>query len=62
VAWPEGATEAANLAVLCRHHHRVKHSPGWSVVNQPDGLLEWTTPVGRRFTTEPWAYLEPAPT
>jgi len=27
VAWPEGATEAANLAVLCRHHHRVKHSP-----------------------------------
>ncbi len=62
VAWPEGPTEAANLAVLCRHHHRVKHSPGWSVVNQPDGLLEWTTPVGRRFTTEPWAYLEPAPT
>ncbi len=62
VAWPEGATEAANLAALCRHHHRVKHSPGWSVEHRPDGSLEWTTPVGRRFTTEPWAYLEPAPT
>ena len=46
VAWPEGQTTAANLAALCRHHHRVKHSPGWSVVNRPDGVLEWTTACG----------------
>ena len=59
VAWPEGQTTAGNLAALCRHHHRVKHSPGWSVVNRPDGVLEWTTPVGRRFTTEPWSYSDP---
>jgi hypothetical protein len=59
VAWPEGQTSAANLAALCRHHHRVKHSPGWSVVTRPDGVLEWTTPVGRRFTTAPWAYSDP---
>ncbi len=62
VPWPQGNTEATNLAALCRHHHRVKHSPGWSVEHRPDGVLEWTTPVGRRFVTEPWAYLEPAPT
>jgi hypothetical protein len=59
VPWPEGPTAAANLAALCRHHHRVKHSPGWSVEHRPDGVLEWTTPVGRRFTTEPWTYFEP---
>ena len=59
VAWPQGQTTAGNLAALCRHHHRVKHSPGWSVVNRPDGVLEWTTPVGRRFTTEPWTYSDP---
>lgn len=59
VAWPKGQTSAANLAALCRHHHRVKHSPGWSVVTHPDGVLEWTTPVGRRFTTAPWAYSDP---
>ncbi len=62
VAWPEGPTEATNLAALCRHHHRVKHSPGWSVEHRADGVLEWTTPVGRRFTTEPWAYAEPLTT
>jgi Domain of unknown function (DUF222) len=59
IPWPEGPTAAANLATLCRHHHRVKHSPGWSVEHRPDGVLEWTTPVGRRFTTEPWTYFEP---
>ncbi|MCZ3386338.1 MAG: HNH endonuclease [Actinomycetia bacterium] len=65
VAWPEGATQATNLAALCRHHHRLKHSPGWKVECRTDGVLKWTTPVGRTFTTEPWAYTEavadPAP-
>ena len=59
VPWPAGPTRASNLAVLCRHHHRVKHSPGWTVTMLDEGLLQWTTPAGRRFTTHPWAYADP---
>ncbi|MEO8106482.1 MAG: DUF222 domain-containing protein [Actinomycetes bacterium] len=59
VPWPLGHTDSSNLAVLCRHHHRVKHSPGWSVTTSGQGLLEWTTPAGRRLATHPWTYFEP---
>jgi hypothetical protein len=61
VAWPQGPTSADNLAVLCRRHHRLKHSPGWSVSLAPDGTMTWTTPAGRTYTSEPWQYLEPTP-
>ncbi|MEO8105885.1 MAG: hypothetical protein ABI720_01080 [Actinomycetes bacterium] len=59
VPWPAGPTAATNLAALCRRHHRLKHSPGWSVQQDTHGVLEWTTPDGRRFTTEPWRYDDP---
>ena len=59
VPWPAGSTSADNLACLCRHHHRVKHSPGWTVQLTSDGAMEWTTPGGRRFTTQPWQYDDP---
>ncbi|HEX5017762.1 MAG TPA: DUF222 domain-containing protein [Actinomycetes bacterium] len=59
VPWPNGATSADNLACLCRHHHRLKHSPGWSLTSHPDGVLEWLTPTGHRFTTHPWHYTDP---
>ncbi|WP_448614828.1 DUF222 domain-containing protein [Modestobacter sp. URMC 112] len=52
--WPAGATSAANLACLCRHHHRLRHqAPGWSVTTGPDGALHWRTPTGRTATTHP---------
>ena len=54
--WPQGPTSAGNLNVLCRHHHRLKHSPRWSVIHHDDGVLEWRTPWGGRFRTEPWVY------
>ena len=44
--WPEGATSPANLSALCRHHHRVKHSPRWRHVLHEDGTSEWLTPGG----------------
>ncbi len=56
VPWPSGPTSAHNLVALCRHHHLVKHSPGWSAALHKDGGLEWTTPGGRRLVTEPWQY------
>ena len=59
VPWPEGPTAADNLAVLCRRHHRLKHSEGWSVTLEPDGAMTWTTPSGRRFSTTAWCYSDP---
>ena len=58
IPWPRGQTTAANLAVLCRHHHRLKHSPGWSAELDSDGVMVWTTPAGKTFCTEPWAYAD----
>jgi hypothetical protein len=57
--WPNGATTAANLACLCRHHHRLKHSPGWQVTHDAGGQMTWTTPTGHTFTTHPWTYPDP---
>ena len=59
VPYPAGVTGWGNLAVLCRRHHRLKHSAGWQTELDPDGVMTWTTPTGRTYLTEPWAYLEP---
>ncbi len=58
IPWPRGETTASNLAVLCRHHHRLKHSPGWSVELMRDGVMRWTTPTGKTFVTEAWVYAD----
>ncbi|MBF4513772.1 DUF222 domain-containing protein [Plantibacter sp. VKM Ac-2885] len=58
VAWDDGGTtDVGNLACLCRHHHRMKHLPGWNLDHGPGGVLEWTTPDGKQYRTEP----DPAP-
>ena len=54
VPWPVGVTGPANLAVLCRRHHRLKHSAGWRVALLADASMRWTSPSGRIFTTQPW--------
>jgi hypothetical protein len=59
VPWPAGPTSTSNLAVLCRHHHRLKHSAGWEVSLHPDGSMTWTTPTGRTVATDPWQYVDP---
>ncbi|NUJ88503.1 DUF222 domain-containing protein [Plantibacter sp. MCCC 1A11337] len=54
IAWQDGGTTAVdNLACLCRHHHRLKHLPGWNLEHHPGGILTWTTPDGRRHETRP---------
>ena len=60
--WPKGSTVWNNLAVLCRRHHRLKHSPGWRVELTEEGVMTWTTPTGRRYVTRPWPYIEPMDT
>lgn len=58
VAWEDGGTtDVGNLACLCPHHHRMKHLPGWNLDHGPGGVLEWTTPDGKQYRTEP----DPAP-
>ena len=54
--YPHGPTSAENLGPLCRHHHRVKHSPGWTYTLHPDGHAEWTSPGGTRRVTWPTAH------
>ncbi len=56
--WPRGQTVASNLAVLCRHHHLLKHSPGWTAELYADGVMKWTSPSGKTFRTEPWVYTD----
>ncbi|WP_407319218.1 HNH endonuclease signature motif containing protein [Isoptericola halotolerans] len=64
-----GTTSADNLAHLCRKHHVLKHRTRWSVrraapgrtgsdasTGEPLGLggvLEGTSPTGRRHVTRP---------
>jgi len=58
IAWEDGGTtDVGNLACLCRHHHRMKHLPGWNLQHAPGGVLDWTTPDGKHHRTEP----DPAP-
>ncbi|MGN6744150.1 MAG: DUF222 domain-containing protein [Amnibacterium sp.] len=50
-AW-DGETNARNLACLCRKHHRLKER-GWSVWQDDDGVMHWTSPYGRKRLTLP---------
>ncbi|HEY0260531.1 MAG TPA: DUF222 domain-containing protein [Lacisediminihabitans sp.] len=56
-----GLTAHGNLAHLCRAHHRLKHHTGWTVDPPDDGRLTWTSPTGRRYTTEPATRMRAAP-
>lgn len=52
-----GSTCACNLWLLCKHHHRCKHSPGWTFRREPDGTVQVTTPTGHTYTapaSTPW--------
>ena len=75
VHWPHhGPTDIANLASLCRHHHRITHHPHWTMHPTPDGWFWWTTPTGTLWSqrhgtqrtgptpTTPWTPTPPANT
>jgi hypothetical protein len=48
-----GRTCECDLAPLCRRHHQVKQSEGWTLQQPSPGVLVWLTPAGRRYTTLP---------
>lgn len=52
--WQFGnGTDHDNLAHLCPAHHHLKHMTDWAVRQVGDGVLEWTSPSGRVYLTEP---------
>ena len=51
-----GRTCLCNAGPKCRHDHRLKQHPGWTVDQLPDGTFRWTTPAGRSYDTEPTRY------
>ena len=51
--WAAGGTTClTNLTSLCQAHHRLKHTPGWSLTRADDGSLVWRTPSGARYRRE----------
>jgi hypothetical protein len=51
-----GKTDACNAGARSRRCHRVKQSPGWTLIQPKPGWHQWTTPTGRTYTQEPWRY------
>jgi hypothetical protein len=49
---PPGQTNTANLARLCRFHHRVKTHGDWSYHRDPAGSVTWTSPLGHVYTVD----------
>jgi len=52
----DGWTCECNLAPLCRRHHRAKQAHGWRLTQPQPGVLIWTTPSGRVYSTQPTNY------
>ena len=53
----DGPTDIENLALLCRHHHRVTHQPGWQMTQSPGEpddpvTFRWRTPTGRAVESQ----------
>ena len=58
VPYPAGATCEDNLDPACQRHHHAKHAPGWKLEQTEPGVMRWTTPSGRTYTTRPTQYEE----
>jgi Domain of unknown function (DUF222) len=54
--YPAGITCQCDLAPACRRHHRCKQAPGWRLTQPEPGVMCWTTPAGRSYTTRPTVY------
>jgi hypothetical protein len=54
--YPDGITCECGLGPACRRHHKCKQAPGWLLEQPEPGLMRWTTPAGRHYTTTPTIY------
>jgi hypothetical protein len=57
VPYPVGPTHPSNCKLYCRTHHLLKTfyggPGGWAERQLPDGTMVFTSPSGRRYTTQP---------
>jgi Domain of unknown function (DUF222) len=51
-----GRTCECNGGPKCRYDHRLKQHPRWKAEQPSPGIIVWTTPAGRQYTTEPTRY------
>ncbi|MCQ1949639.1 HNH endonuclease [Arthrobacter sp. zg-Y859] len=60
IDWAKGGpTDQGNLEHLCRRHHRFKTLGFWKACQPEPGVIEWTSPTGRVYRTEPFLELGP---
>ncbi|MCQ1945317.1 HNH endonuclease signature motif containing protein [Arthrobacter sp. zg-Y1116] len=63
IDWAHGGpTDHGNLEHLCRRHHRFKTLGFWKACQPTPGVIEWTSPTGRIYRTEPFLELGPPDT
>jgi 5-methylcytosine-specific restriction endonuclease McrA len=48
-----GQTNVDNLVHLCKGCHRLKHQSSFSTSQGPNGVLTWTSPGGKKYTSKP---------
>ncbi|WP_181032280.1 HNH endonuclease signature motif containing protein [Arthrobacter sp. ZGTC212] len=48
-----GTTDHDNLEHLCRRHHMFKTRGFWKARQHAPGIIEWTSPGGRTYRTDP---------
>ncbi|MDM7989030.1 HNH endonuclease signature motif containing protein [Arthrobacter sp. zg-Y877] len=61
IDWAKGGpTDHGNLEHLCRRHHRFKTLGYWKACQPTPGVIEWTSPTGRVYRTEPFLELDTA--
>jgi hypothetical protein len=54
IDWAHGGpSHTSNLGLLCRRHHRFKHTPGTDLIQLTPGTFGWTTPRGLQYVTRP---------
>ncbi|WP_181034552.1 HNH endonuclease signature motif containing protein [Arthrobacter sp. 08Y14] len=56
-----GSTDHENLEHLCRRHHMFKSRGFWKARQRSPGIIEWTSPGGRTYRTDPHLTLAAAP-
>jgi Domain of unknown function (DUF222)/HNH endonuclease len=61
IHWADGGpTDLANLALVCRAHHRTVHEGGWRLTRDPDGRLTAHPPHRRPPAPQPPHRRQPA--
>jgi len=48
-----GETSSRNLSFLCKRHHTMKHRTGIGMRQDAEGIIEWTSALGRRLKDRP---------